>query len=415
MFRLLLITLLISFTTTVFSQKSIDEGYYEYQRLMAEGDSLYKAKQYIPAAKSYAAVSKVIYNNEPIRSATAEYNAACSWALGGQPDSAFHHLSILTNRMNHTSEKQLNNDKDFNSLHNDKRWKEVLKATKRNREKEIAYQKRITYNEDKHATIFNPLTEQAKKYLTNDTLPFISVSHGHYRIFFRGDSYAAKKLDELKQAFTEAYDRALLILGIDDYTRGINILVLSGKEEMKELTGMSPAGGFAMPGHDLVLFNFHEKTVAAPLTHEIFHLISIQTWGASHRMLQEGSAVYAQKECEHLMDNSVYSINAYMHSKNQLYPINDLVNHFNETAKKDEVGAYFQSAGIFKYLFEKYGVDSMKKLWQKGFKQFENIYGFSLDRLEKEWKTVIASTPVPENVDWENLFSNGCQELSPNK
>jgi hypothetical protein len=67
-----------------------------------------------------------------------------------------------------------------------------------------------------------------------------------------------------------------------------------------------------------------------------------------------------------------------------------------------------QSAGVFKYLYEHYGVARMKQLWVQGFEQFESIYGISLEQFEKEWLAFVKKTVVPPGIDWDRLTDEGC-------
>ncbi len=409
--RYLLLASFLFITIHCSAQKSIDNGYYEYVRLMTEGDSLIRAKDYATAAQCYSDVARVIYNGEPIVSSTAHYYAAFCWAQAHQPDSAFHHLNVLVN-INYRNIDDLTQDSNFTSLHNDVRWKGIVAGVTRNAERAAAIEERITFNEDSQEVIFYPLTPQAKKYLHNDTLPFIAVNHNNFRIYFRGNSYTAQRLPELKQAFTRAYHRALDVLELDHYPRGINVLLFEDREEMRALTGSGPKGGFALAADDMVLFNYNEARLFPPFTHELFHLISLRTWGNSNsRLLIEGSAVYAQKECNHLMANSIYSFCAQMKNTNQLFSLEKLVNDFNGAALESDMRAYLQAGGVFKYLLEHYGIDRVQQLWSKGFDAFETIYGFSLAELEKQWLATINAITPPNDVDWDTLFEKGCMEM----
>ena len=82
-----IIGLLLSFCS--FSQK---EDLSKYKEFVKRGDSLYKVKQYKASADAYAKgfsyLGRKAYPND-------RYNAACSYALAGEKDSAFYHLYRL--------------------------------------------------------------------------------------------------------------------------------------------------------------------------------------------------------------------------------------------------------------------------------------------------------------------------------
>ena len=70
--------------------------------------------------------------------------------------------------------------------------------------------------------------------------------------------------------------------------------------------------------------------------------------------------------------------------------------------------AYLESAAIFKFLYEQYGIPKLRRLRSEGFDNFEKIYGFPIERLEKDWNERISHTKVPQDVDWVRLLQEGC-------
>jgi hypothetical protein len=92
---------------------------------------------------------------------------------------------------------------------------------------------------------------------------------------------------------------------------------------------------------------------------------------------------------------------------NQLQSLDNLINHFDEIAVQNDVIAYLQSAGVFKYLFEQYGLEKMKMLWIRGFEDFQDIYGFPVEQLEREWIDFLKTVPIPDDFDI-NRLKEGC-------
>jgi hypothetical protein len=62
------------------------------------------------------------------------YNAACSWALAGEADSAFFHLQQVATTKGYARLDQLLKDGDLESLHADARWVPIVEAVKHNQE-----------------------------------------------------------------------------------------------------------------------------------------------------------------------------------------------------------------------------------------------------------------------------------------
>jgi len=415
-FQVPVILLALLTSVNVQAQQNIDKGYYRYLKLKAAGDSLYQAGQYRAAAMKYSLVNKVYMDGERINSPAAHYNAACAWSLAGIKDSAFAQLTILLEEKKYSNWEALKSDADFKNLRLDERWSFVAFKAQQNLRNRERLEERYTGETSTDMTVFFPLSEKVKKYVYNDKLPFASINHGHYRIFFRTNSYAAEQMEYLKSQIDAAYLRSIDLLGLDAYHRGINLLFVESEEEMMEVTGRTAHGGFAMAGHDCVVFNFNRQKVALPITHEIFHLISLQTWGTTHhRLLIEGSAVFAQNECDHLVSNPVHSITAFIASKDELFSCQQLITNFNKAALDNEVGAYFQSASIFQYLYENYGIAKMERLWRDGFDSFENVYGMGIGNFEEEWLAYIKTVDTPDEVIASQILAQGCQELSSKK
>jgi hypothetical protein len=106
-----------------------------YADLTKEAWKLYEEKEYLMSAQKYAEAfialgGKGIVNDR--------YNAACSWALANEIDSAFVQLFKIAQNGNYTNLGHITTDTDLNSLHNDKKWNEVIEIVKSNKEKSEA-------------------------------------------------------------------------------------------------------------------------------------------------------------------------------------------------------------------------------------------------------------------------------------
>jgi len=252
--------------------------------------------------------------------------------------------------------------------------------------------------------VFRPPSPYVLSFIGNDTIPLSSIDYKSFKIYFKENSYTASNLDKIKEELDIAYKRILSVLNISDYSNGIYLLAVDSKEDMQQVMGYKIKGG-AAPGHDLVFFVFNSE-IRPQFKHEIFHLITYEIWGATkYRLLDEGGATYTDNFC--FYDNPMYSINAYYLEHNMLFSMDSLINNFDLQAKKNDVIAYIQSAGIFKYLYEEYGIEKMKLLWSEGFEKFEVIYGFSIQQLENDWLDFIKTIPIPENFDI-NQLEEGC-------
>lgn len=386
-------------------------GYYRQLDYTTKADSLYNIKSYEASAAWYTkAIGVQVERGIQVPLANLHYGAACSWALAQQADSAFYHLEKSLAAGFNLAEHLLG-DADLQSLHTDPRWRSISEGVTRNLQRDLdrakKYTERTVFTADPGEIIFSPPDEYIRQFLFNDTLPFASFNHENFRIYLRADSYTAGRLPELKQELSEAMTRINQVLGINAYSKGVNLLFTDSKDEMKELTGFAVGGGLALPGQHLVFINSNKGTRRLQARHEIFHIVSNEVWGmCPSRLLNEGGAVYTDNVC--FYDNPVDVINAYMLKHKKTVPLKTLINDFDNLAKKSEITAYMQSAGVFKYLYEHYGVARMKQLWVQGFEQFESIYGISLEQFEKEWLAFVKKTVVPPGIDWDRLTDEGC-------
>ena len=119
--------------TNISSAQNIPQAYSDF---VQKADSLYKAKEYLKAALTYSDAFKSIGWKGLT---TDRYNAACSWALAGVPDSAFFQLNRIATLANYTNYNHITSDPDLTSLHKDTRWQPLLDVIRHNKEKAEAH------------------------------------------------------------------------------------------------------------------------------------------------------------------------------------------------------------------------------------------------------------------------------------
>jgi hypothetical protein len=386
--------------------------YYEMVALDAKADSLYKAKDYKNAAKYYTATANIVVEKAiTMYYADIWYDAACSWALANVADSAFAELNMIATRMNYSNYQHLIADRDFASLHSDSRWAPLCQIVKANDEAKKAadknYSDRTTYTAKPGEVVFYPHTEQMRRFIDNDSLPFLSIDYRWVRIYFRGNSPISQHLDQIRQSVDSAYHRIFSVLNIPEFHRGINLIFVDSAGELKELTGMYVHGGFSSQGNDEVFFVWSGEGKPG-LKHEIFHFISNDIWGPNpkSRLLNEGGAVYTEYGCAG--EQSLYAISAHLLKEKKLFSFDSLITDFHAMEMQSEEIAYFESAAIFKCLYERYGIDKMKQLWVKGFDSFELIYGISLKQFEQQWIEFISTVKPPARFDWDVITGSNC-------
>jgi pimeloyl-ACP methyl ester carboxylesterase len=117
-----------------------------YDVLIRKADSLYQVKEFEKSAYAFsdafkAPDGKITMNHR--------YNAACSYALANNADSAFFYLNYIATSMNYTNYGHIKADPDLKSLYTDIRWKPLIEIDKANKDKAFASLDFITVNGNK--------------------------------------------------------------------------------------------------------------------------------------------------------------------------------------------------------------------------------------------------------------------------
>jgi pimeloyl-ACP methyl ester carboxylesterase len=133
-----LLALLIS-TTSLIAQKN----HQKYGVLIRKADSLYQVKDYKNSALAFSDAFKAPDANTTMNQ---RYNAACSYALANNVDSAFFYLNYISTLMNYTNYGHIKSDPDLKSLYTDNRWSPLLEIVKANKDKAFANLEFITLN-----------------------------------------------------------------------------------------------------------------------------------------------------------------------------------------------------------------------------------------------------------------------------
>ncbi len=140
----------------------------EYTERIKKADSLYKAKDYIESSNVYSTAFKTLGWKGL---GEDRYHAACSWALAGNPDSAFFNLVRIVTALYYSDFNQVISESTFISLYNDKRWLPLLELIKTNQKKgelnpnlSLTEELEIIYSEDqKYRKMLDTIPPESEK------------------------------------------------------------------------------------------------------------------------------------------------------------------------------------------------------------------------------------------------------------
>jgi hypothetical protein len=246
----------------------------------------------------------------------------------------------------------------------------------------------------------------AKQVLADSSYTWIAVRTPHFRFYYEANTYAAQHFAELRQGAEEARLHALEILGEKNYAPVIDLFYLDSREKMIPALGSQPAG-WSEHQSNTVLLACNEN-LRAFHRHEIMHVLSMNLWKLPPLLeswLLEGLAVYADAPCA---GYSLHEIAAHLQRENKLISLYSLVLRFH---KQEDLRAYMQSGSFVQFLFETYGREKFRRLWERGVTHLPEITGKGYRETEMEWREFLKKfVPAHSDVDWDTLIEEGCGE-----
>lgn len=102
-------------------------------QLLTEAEEYYDTKEYLKSANKYIEAFELMEHGDR----GDRYNAACSFALAEDIESAFSQLFIIAKTpYSYNNHDWITKDSDLNSLHKDQRWNELISMIKINQEEQ---------------------------------------------------------------------------------------------------------------------------------------------------------------------------------------------------------------------------------------------------------------------------------------
>ncbi len=240
-----------------------------------------------------------------------------------------------------------------------------------------------------------------RQYLDHVGFSWKTKQVAHFQLFFEPDSEAGRRIRELRRNLEKDRAHVLALIGEKDYEPTIYAFFLKSGEDMQELLGVN-VDGRSRPVQHAVF------SVVTPdrlhLTHELCHEIASNLWGAAEPWIEEGLATYADEG-----DNTYYDSWALLKA-NDLLPLSRLVDpEWTSTMDSPDV-TYTELGGFVKFLYDKYGVERIKAVWQAGSTSIPFVFGKSLPELEREWHdSLVAQFPKPPTRHYRSA-ANGIFE-----
>ena len=199
----------------------------------------------------------------------------------------------------------------------------------------------------------------------------------------------------------EIIQQELLSILKESEPQYLEVYFLKDRETLTSYTGF-PAKGYTDTEKGIIYFVDKEPFHLA-FRHELMHALSWRLWGNPKGFwLSEGIAVFASRNC------AGYDLHALAHAvskQNKIVSFKSLTETFDFRSLEPSL----QSASFVQYIYDNYGITALKKFWQSGLKNSNNIIDVSAIELEKRWRKYIDQEKFETDIDWDKIKQSGCE------
>ncbi len=213
--------------------------------------------------------------------------------------------------------------------------------------------------------------------LSSDEIAWDTYNSENFSLYAPEGSYAADKLPELADKAETARQLVMERLQVVKQEQAPQLIFLETGEHMMKFAGIATGGKAVIEENGI--FYLLKEDVHPPLQHELGHLYSWRSWGepAAH-WLREGVAVYTAGDCA---GEDLHAWASKMALENKLIDFDELEQNHDFS----KAGAHLQAGSFVKYIMEKYGVLSFRKLWENGLTASGEATHLEMDALLEAW------------------------------
>jgi hypothetical protein len=202
-----------------------------------------------------------------------------------------------------------------------------------------------------------------------------------FNIYYLKNSWASEHIEMIQKRMNASLDAVKLFMNMETYSARINLFIVGSREQMKMLVGYETNGSAIYKSNALTGIAT-EKANSVYANHELFHLIAMNEWGVPETWLNEGMAVYSDKQW---YNYDLYELTNYLIDHNRYVPLDDLIKKFR---KREDLLSYPLAGSFVRYLDETYGRETILQIWTRSAGLTE-VTGKTIDQLEKEWLTKV--------------------------
>lgn len=232
---------------------------------------------------------------------------------------------------------------------------------------------------------------------------FVTASNG-IKIYYQKDSFAERHRMMLLRSVATAVDEVLEFLEESEYDTLLNVFYVESRDEMKRIVGR-PVTGFSNWTANAIFIVLNPEWRSFE-KHEFTHVVTMGRWGSPHvtsRWMIEGISIYSDGWCrEYTVDEVAF----HLLTNNQIPPLQEFLNDYSSLG---EIRAGFYAASLIGFIYNTYGVQTLRNLWLNGFEDFSELLDGDVNHIYNSWSNHLKRNVRSDTeVDLDTINKLGC-------
>lgn len=233
-----------------------------------------------------------------------------------------------------------------------------------------------------------------------------TLEYGQFYVYYPSDSYTEDNHDDFEVSLQTALDNVKRTIGIDSYDETVHFIIFEDQAQMSGYI-QKPYWYYINPKAHIA-YLVHNEQREPYFTRTLFQLAAVDNWGVPRAdILAFGGALFAKGICQDITF-FLDEVGAKLIRDRNYMNYRALFHNFIPALTEAPVLGEIQAAVFFQFIFDNFGVDKVKQLWQEGMSRLEGVVYMSPGEVELEiigrWRNY---TPTTE-VDWEKIKLEGC-------
>lgn len=242
--------------------------------------------------------------------------------------------------------------------------------------------------------------QQTPAGFSSKTTGWVTDSTAHFVLYAQEGVRSGHNVSTIARQLEQTQDELLRLLH-ESARQRLQLYFLKDRETLTAYTGF-PANGYTDTEKGIVYF-VDKAPFHLAFRHELMHALSWRLWGPPKGYwLSEGLAVFASGTCG---GYSLHSLARAIREAGKFTAFQNLTDTFDFKAVEPSL----QGASMVKYIYDTYGVNTLKNIWQNGLPNERKFTGISLDELQRGWLAHINRPGYRTAIDWNNIHASGCE------